>query len=409
MKIAIFASAFHPHVGGVEELCRQLALHYKEMGHDAIVVTIRWPRDLPTHDTHDGIDVYRFAMRAGEGSLKQRLNALRTGWRDRRDIRSLMRDRRIDVINVQCVSHQGIYALDAAKALGLPVVVTTQGERTIDTGRLYQRSTLMNRVLRELVDRAAHVTGCSQDTIDELEAWYGRPLGDRKSAVYNGIRLADFDGPEPDDHPRPYVLGIGRLADNKGFDVLIDAWSRIDPSAGELDLLIAGKGDEQAKLERLAATTQGPGEARLLGSVGRERAIALFKGSAFFVLPSLDEPMGIVNLEAMAAGKAVIATRVGGVPEIVEEDRTALLVEPGNAEALAEAMTRVWTQPDLRDTLAKHGRARVERFDWSAIAAEYVALFEAAIAEKHGRHASTTATPTIATPATPIASGAQPG
>jgi glycosyltransferase involved in cell wall biosynthesis len=119
---------------------------------------------------------------------------------------------------------------------------------------------------------------------------------------------------------------------------------------------------------------------KFIGRADRATAVGLFRGCEFFVLPSRQEPLGIVNLEAMAAGKAVIASRTGGVPEIVTDGETGLLVPPGDAAALAGALRRLTGDTALRECLADGGRERVKAFAWEAIAGSYREIYEAALA-----------------------------
>ena len=374
MKIALFASAFYPHVGGVEELVRQLAKENLRRGCETIVITNRWPRDLPAYEVYEGIPVYRLALRTPIGGAKAVLTYAASRWLVERQVRRILRRHRIDLVHVQCVSGNGLYARQAARALGLPLVVTAQGERTMDAGRLYERSAFMNRLLRKLLAEANFVTACSGDTLRDLETWRGADFGARGSVIYNGIHAADFAGVVPYQHPRPYIIALGRLVPQKGFDVLLEAFRQV---AGEIphDLLLAGEGPERAALEALAL----PGRVHLVGRADRPKVVSLLAGADFFVLPSRHEPQGIVNLEAMAAGKAVIATRVGGVPEIVLEDRVGLLVPGGEAAPLAEALRRLARDRELSVRLGTAGREQASAFDWPLIAEQYAALYRAAL------------------------------
>ncbi|MBV9848923.1 MAG: glycosyltransferase family 4 protein [Armatimonadetes bacterium] len=374
-NVALFSSAFYPHMGGVEELVRQLAHAYRRRGMSPIVLTNRWPLSLPAYECYEDIPVYRLALRVPDGNVKARIRYSLSGGRVRREMLDILRRHRIDCIHVHCVSANGFYALQARRALKLPLVVTTQGERTIDATQLYQRSAFMNRVLRQLLSEADFVTGCSRHTLEDLEQYWGRPFGDRARVIYNGVNLDDFEAVAPFPHPRPYVLGIGRLVPNKGFDVLIRAFAKARMPSH--DLLVAGEGVERGPLERLAGDLGLQDKVRFLGRVDRPTAVALFLGCSFFVLPSRDEPQGIVNLEAMAAGKAIIATRVGGVPEMVTDGENGLLMPADDPDALASALERLGGDEGLRQRLSDAGLRRVQDFRWPAIAEEYVQIYNA--------------------------------
>jgi glycogen(starch) synthase len=290
----------------------------------------------------------------------------------------ILRKHKIDLLHVQCVSANAHYASIASRALGLPLIVTSQGERTMDAQRVYEKSPFINKVLRRALAEADRVTACSRDTLEDLERFTGKTFGARGSVIYNGVRLEDFVEGAAYRHPRPYILGIGRHVKQKGFDVLIEAFAAA--GLGSYDLLLAGDGPERTDLEALARKVLIEARVKFIGRADRATAVGLFRGCEFFVLPSRQEPLGIVNLEAMAAGKAVIASGTGGVPEIVTDGETGLLVAPGDAEALSGALRRLAGDTALRDRLAAGGRERVKGFAWGAVAASYREIYEAALA-----------------------------
>ena len=387
MKTAIFASAFHPSLGGVEELVRQLAHAFGRGGHEALILTQRWPRDLSAVENYEGLRVFRFPFRTGleSGSMAVRLKAEATMRLTKpgihRQIATLLEREKVDIVHVQCVSSSAIYALESARRLDLPFVVTLQGELTMDATQLFQRSPQARQMMRDALENAHAITGCSGQTVAEAQEFFGQPFGQRARTLYNGIRLADFQNVAPHPHPRPYILGIGRHVPQKGFDVLLRAYAqmRSEVSTPQMpDLLLAGDGVLHEELKKLSQKLKLDGQVHFVGRVDRAGAVALFKGSDFFVLPSRHEPMGIVNLEAMAAGKPVVASRVGGVPELVQEGENGLLVPPDDVGALAGALGKLVSDTGLRQKLGECGAQRVRRYDWDAIAAQYLETYAAA-------------------------------
>ncbi len=385
MNIALFASAFYPHVGGVEELVRQLAREYNARGDKAIVLTNRWPRDLPAHENYEGTEVYRLAMRAPEGSLKAKLNYQLTHKSIEAEMLAILKRHSIEMLHVQCVSVNGHYARLASQVLGLPLIVTSQGERTMDATQAYEHSAFLNATMRDLLACGDALTACSRDTLEDLERYFGQPFGSRARVVYNGIAAQDFedDSVQPHPHERPYILGIGRWVPQKGFDVLLRAFAQAakDP-AFDHDLLLAGEGSERAKLEGLVEELGLKGRAHLLGRAARPLAVSLFKGCSFFVLPSRHEPFGIVNLEAMTARKAVIASRVGGVPEIVHGEENGLLVPGDDVPALAQALVRLAGNQELRARLGENGHQFARDFTWPRIAEQYREVYREVVAAR---------------------------
>jgi len=380
MTIAIFASAYYPHVGGVEELVRQLVREYRARGVAAIVLTNRWPRDLPRYELVNDAPVYRVPFRAPEGSNTARITYAATRGAIRRETSAVLRRHAVRLVHVQCVSANGLYAHLAARELDLPLIVTAQGERLMDASRVYERSAFQNDVLRNLLHEADAITACSREVLRDLGEYAGHALGNRAQVIYNGVSLDDFldvtIAAYP--HPRPYVLAVGRLVHQKGFDLLIRAFAAaVDRDPFGHDLLLAGDGPERRLLAGLIADLNLADRVHLLGMADRRTVVSLYKGCSFFALPSRYEPLGIVNLESMAAGKAIVATRVGGVSEIVRDNENGLLVDPQDGHGLTEALLLLAQDESLRRDLGARGQTDVEAFTWSHIAGQYLACYRA--------------------------------
>jgi glycogen(starch) synthase len=380
-RVAVAASSYAPHKGGVEELVRQLVHEQSANGDTPIVFTMRWPKDLPAAEDIEGIPVRRYIYRFPEGRPSRRAYARVTTPFVVAAIASELRRSKVELVHIQCVSSGAWFVNRAARRVGIPVVATLQGELTMDATQVYERSPRLRSTLRELLRTADAVTGCSGQTLAEAEQWADIDLGDRGSVVFNGVRVADFRSVAPFDWPRPYVFGIGRLVHQKGFDVLLDAFARLVVEVPtDLDLILAGDGVERSALESRAASL-GLGErVRFLGATDRDRTVALFRGCEVFVLPSRHEPFGIVNLEAMASARPVVASAVGGVPEFITDGETGLLVPAEDSAALCDALRRIVTDPSLAQGLATRARLRADEFDWSAIDAQYQSVYRRAIA-----------------------------
>lgn len=379
MKIALFPSAFFPSLGGVEELSLRLALSLQEIGHSVRVYTEQWPRDLSTHDEVDGVEVRRLPFRVPHAKgLKPKLSWAGALLKTHRYLRRDLRDFDADLVHVICVSSTVDYALPAARSLGLPFVVTLQGELSMDANGIYQRPGGAQRRMFRALDQADAITACSNQTLGEAERFYvergGEAFGDRGRVIYNGIDLKSFENVDPHEHVRPYLFALGRHVHQKGFDVLLRAMVGVPKSH---DLILAGDGPERGALERLAVEL-GIGERAVfpgrLDSAGVRRHM---KGASLFVLPSRHEPFGIVNLEAMASGTPVVATRVGGVPEFVVDGVTGVLVEAGDPERLAKA---IFASIDGGSSASLVSRAfeKVGTFDWLRLGNEYLEVFQRA-------------------------------
>ena len=373
IRVAIFASSFHPHLGGVEELVAQLARRFNERGHPTIVVTNRWPRDLPESEVISDVRVFRFPLRTPDSGLRSWLSYLGTTWGVSRKIERLMVAEKVSLLHVQCVGPNGLYALRVSKRLGLPLVVTTQGEITMDAGRLYQRSRFANTYLRRLCKRAVVVTAVSHKTADDLTAQIGTRPSDLM-VISNGADVAEFSGASARTHFHPYISAAGRLVPQKGFDILVRSYGRSGLIG--LDLLIAGDGPDRQRLEKLIVDLNLAEQVHLLGRLDHKALAELHTGAEFFVLPSItDEGFPLACVEALASGLPVVATRSGGVEELVEDGVHGLLIDMRDEEGLSEALRRLSSDPELRTRMSINARTRAEKFDWELIASEYLDLF----------------------------------
>src|SRR5207245_603208 len=156
-------------------------------------------------------------------------------------------------------------------------------------------------------------------------------------------------------HPRSYVAAVGRLVPQKGFDVLLEAFARLD--APEVDLLIAGDGPERRRLEALRERLGLGARVHLLGAVDRATVASLYQGARLVVCPSRWEGLPLVCLEAMASGRAVVASRVDGIPDAVGDGETGLLVQPEDPVALAGALRALLDDGPRRERLGALGTA----------------------------------------------------
>ncbi len=221
-------------------------------------------------------------------------------------------------------------------------------------------------LLGRLTARAADlVLAPSAATAAELRRDYFGGTGVTGAAVVpnvtGGLEVGGGgDAEDAEDEAPGYLLFVGRLRIRKGVEVLLEA---LRPG---MRLLIAGDGEHRAALERKAAELGPVGitsRVRFLGRCGAGRVRRLLNGAAALVVPSIYEGMPLVVLEAMEAGIPVVASRVSGIPEVVEDGRTGWLVPPEDPHALAAALNEVLERPEEARRRGEEGRRRVdERF-----------------------------------------------
>ncbi|HXB50030.1 MAG TPA: glycogen synthase [Streptosporangiaceae bacterium] len=240
---------------------------------------------------------------------------------------------------------------------------------------------------RTAIESAAAVIAVSRGMAADIRASYPAVPADRVHVIYNGIDANQY---RPDhgrdaldrfgiDPAEPSVVFIGRVTRQKGLPVLLRAAEWIDPSAQLV--LCAGQADTaelQAEVtglvEHLRASRSGV--IWLPGMLAKSEVIQILSHATVFVCPSEYEPLGIVNLEAMACGCAVVASAVGGIPEVVADGETGQLVPPGDEGALATAVNAMITNPAVAAEFGARGRKRaVAEFSWDKIAAQTERLY----------------------------------
>jgi glycosyltransferase involved in cell wall biosynthesis len=252
---------------------------------------------------------------------------------------------------------------------------------TNDTKRVQFYASLDRWILRHF----AVVTAVSSSVGTALER---AGIASQKIRVIpNGIDLDRFAAAPSDALPmlrrNATVIGMaGRLVSQKGFHDVIAAAPAILARFPETQFLIAGDGPQRPLLEQAARDT---GVAHAFVFAGaRSDMHRLYRAMDIFVLPSLNEGMPMTVLEAMAAGRTVVATRVGAIPELVGDGESGRLFAPGDRAALTAVLLDLLSDPDTRARMGAAGYSRVSR-DYSslAMARQYVSLYEQLLRERH--------------------------
>ena len=240
---------------------------------------------------------------------------------------------------------------------------------------------------RVAVEAAAGVVAVSEGMRADVLAAYPAVAPGRVRVIRNGIDTAEY-APDPAtdvldkfgvDPGRPSVIFVGRITRQKGVPVLLRAAAALDPSAQLV--LCAGQPDTPelaVEVEGLVARLRAArsGVIWIPEMLPKRAVIQLLTHATVFACPSLYEPLGIVNLEAMACGTAVVASAVGGIPEVVSDGETGLLVRADDPEALAGALNALIGDPARAAALGRAGRERaVAEFGWQAVAVQTARLY----------------------------------
>jgi len=320
-----------------------------------------------------------------------------------------------DLDIVHCHTWYSHFAGCLVKQLqNVPLVLTTHSLephrpwKVEQLGTAYHASSWLERTAYQNADGVVAVSAAMKNDVQAI--YHVDP--DRVRVIHNGIDLQQYR-PRPDPgvlaqygirSDAPFVLFVGRITRQKGIIHLVNAIRHL--RAGVQIVLCAGAPDTpEIAVEMTQAVERARAQSQhdivwIQEMLPKDRVIALYTHSAIFVCPSVYEPFGIINLEAMACETPVVASSVGGIPEVVEHGETGLLVvpeaisatevEPRNPEQfsrdLAAAVNVLLDDPALRQSMAEKARLRVERqFSWTSIARQTLGFYEDLVAAHSAR------------------------
>jgi glycosyltransferase involved in cell wall biosynthesis len=287
----------------------------------------------------------------------------------------IIRKNKIQIINVHYPTEAACYFALCRRILSIRLVTSVHGADLFPAGR---PKTKYSGAIRLLLGESDRIVAPSESFRNDVAALFPSFDG-RIVSIHNGVNFDEMASPNGDidvDSLGQYILCVAMHNEKKGIDVLLQAFSLMQKVAPLLTLVLVGDGHLRSDLETLAKTLEISSKVKFLGRKGRPEVAKLILHCEIFVLPSRAEPFGIVLIEAMACRKPVVATMVGGIPEIVENGKNGILVEPDNPKALAEALIAMLQDQDLRSSLATNGYFTVQRsFSSEATGSAYETLF----------------------------------
>jgi glycosyltransferase involved in cell wall biosynthesis len=388
LKIILFPSSYLPVLGGLQEVVYQLAKELINNGHDVVILTSRYPRYLRRNEIIEGVTVERMLFAGFYLSsfnpyvFMKYVAGLLIGFINLCRLIILFKRIRPDIVNIHFLGSQAPYALLASKLLKIRCVVSLHGD---DVEGLPHRSMIDRWLFKKILHSADYVTACSGFLLNEAKRLIPE-IASKSAAIWNGINPEEYRNIQQYSHPRPYIFAAGRFVHKKGFDVLLHGFRQFIAEGHNIDLILAGDGPEREPLIKLAKEsglsvvikgtednlTPDANRNTVLfwGRAERNQMKSLMKGCELFVIPSRKEAFGIVALEAFAAGKRVVASKTGGLTEIVLEGESGYFVEAENAEDLARGIKMALSensnniQVDLSDNA------------WGNISRKYIKIFQ---------------------------------
>lgn len=362
MRIGLISADFAPNVGGVAAHVVELGKALADAGHEVHVIT------LPLGDRREpvanwqGMQVHRPRIPRAKPFYS---------WLLHRWLKAFLRRTPLDILHVH-----GLRPLEATRGLTPPVIFTNHTSGYLK--RIKKGAREHQRLARRL-SHVCHILAPSEELAEASRlVGYAGPV----DFISNGVdttrftpgagKLRDAWGVGPEE---VVVLLARRLVDKNGVCVFAEASGRLKGLPARL--VFAGDGPERAKVETILSKLGMLERAVFLGNVDNGLMPDIYRSADLSVLPSFMEATSITGLESMACGLPLVGTRVGGIPVLIYDGETGLLVPPGDAPALGEAMATLIQAPELRERMGMAARQRADTyFSWRQIAAQTLGIYQ---------------------------------
>ena len=375
MKIALVTPYQYPYPGGVTEHVWHLDQYFREWGHEVKIIA-----PCPEDATDVPSNVIRMGTHITPIGFGGSISRITLSPQIYRPVKKLLKAENFDIIHL----HEPLMP-------ALPLFVLRHS-KTINVGTFHAYRETPHwglETLRPVFDPffdKLHAKICVSHAAWDLISRY---YPDDYAIIPNGIDVQEFSGPSvtPIDKfmdGRPNILFVGRMEKRKGFRYLMRAFPYIVDAVPDARLIVAGAFEKEDKEPFVRyARMHGLSSIRFVGRVSEEELPRYYKTCDVFCAPSTGfESFGIVLLEAMAAGKPIVASNIRGYRSVMEDGQEGLLVEPENERAIAEAIIRLLRDPQLRQEMGQRGQRKAIRYDWPLVARQVLDVYEELIKQK---------------------------
>jgi glycosyltransferase involved in cell wall biosynthesis len=362
-------------IGGVNQVVTHLAQHMRDAGEfEPLVLMADWDAAEPVYEEIHGLRTVRWQVRPYQDGmgLKARLGYAAWEWRFRKRFARFCREHAVGAINLH---YPGGMAFTFKRVLPsiaprIPLLLSFHGT---DASNLVGLGTAEKQAWRQLLGKTDAVVTCSQELARRIEGALATPVAHH--VIYNGVN-ADTFAARTAPALASVILHVGKFDHNKGQDVLVDAFARIaDAFPGTMLHLVGGSGSHLERVWEQVARLGMAERVRFFTDIPFADIPAYFAEASVFALPSRQEAFPLVLLEAGASSLPVVASRVGGIPELIRERETGLLVEPDDAAAMAQALRTLLDDQTLARRLGQCLAERVASdYSWTSTRLRYEQL-----------------------------------
>jgi glycosyltransferase involved in cell wall biosynthesis len=350
MKV-LMPTIYYPFIGGITIHVENLIKHIDDCEFHILTY---YSKDY--HQKYENVVIHKVPYIPKMRGLSYMLNAYKTG-------KEIIRKERIDLIHSHYAFPQGV--VGGLLKGNLPYILTLHGSDVLKLSK----SIIGKPFFNYAVGKADKIICVSEFLKNNLRS----DFNNKAIVIPNGVDFNIFyEGDDLD-----YGLFVGVFVKQKGLDVLIEAIKDID-----FNFKLIGDGPLFNKIkERIEKENMKHVE--LLGKKSQTEVAEYMRNCSFLILPSISEGLGMVLLEAMACGKAVIATNVGGIGEIVKDNYNGFLIPPNNPKILKEKINMLINDIDLRKRFGRNGKKFSKNFSWENVAKKVRAIYEEMLNTKY--------------------------
>jgi len=333
MKILFWTNSFWPMAGGLQTLVLTLMRSLKTRGHQCTVITEHERSTLPQYSEFESFQIYRYPFNKAfcyEKNIKLMGQILI-------EVRKLVSHFKPDIMHshIGFGAHVSVFNM-ISKITFLPSLTSIHG--------LYMHdNVLLPNIYKEAFTISDWLT-CVSNTVLKQARQHVPEIEHRSSCLSNALPIPVIQPLVPS-FESIQILCVGRLTEEKGFDIAICAFHQLTKRIPNAKLIIAGEGCEQHYLEKLTRSLGQESNIKFLGRIEHKQSLALINTASIVIIPSRYEAFGLTALEAMQLAKPIVASRVGGLSEILRHQETGLLVPTNNIDALTEAMEELIRNP----------------------------------------------------------------
>ena len=348
----------------MEVFVQNLAKHQIDQGHQCFILTNALP-GLPGKESAKGCVIQRLPFQ--QAIIERSIKGLKqiSGAVDQ-----LLAEFLPDIVHLH-TSQASAFFYTRIPADRRPPTIYTAHDGLMD--EIHTNSSLLSRIL-STVDKIATPSEYIKTRLSHLFPNSDGKLG----CIYNSLPPHNAPPSKNRNSGSNYILALGRLVSEKGFDVFLQAMAKVHATLPEIKAVIAGDGPEARRLHQLADSLGINTALQFTGGIKPETTYSLIENASIVVVPSLwQEPFGLVALQAMQQGRPVVASRVGGLPEIVDHGNTGFLVAPGDSDGLAKSLVELVKSKERAIEFGRNGFERAAtKFLWLDCVNAYQKIYE---------------------------------